>query len=249
MTLDTKEYITLTVNRQGKLTYTKHRGFHHWLCLKCGRQERERIPDQADSEYCHNPANPIMAVCGKCNGGTSTARIKLNGRLPQPTEPQDGDNPLSYDQLQGEWRDWLEVACKYEHKVPAQDRYDIRHIIMIELAKARARDGEPIPTLRAYRIASLTVALYWRQLKRQPTMLSLNTEIDDGDGNTTELMETVADDKAIDLDAWLDARTWLLGCPKRLIDIAHKRLNGIPLNAKDKMYLQRFRQREQKRLF
>ena len=24
----------------------------------------------------------------------------------------------SYDQLDGEWHDWLEVARKYEHKVP-----------------------------------------------------------------------------------------------------------------------------------
>ena len=70
----------------------------------------------------------------------------------------------SYDQLEGEWHDWLEVARKYEHKVPSQDRYDIRHTIIIELAKARQRDGKPIPILRAYRIASFTVALYWREL-------------------------------------------------------------------------------------
>jgi hypothetical protein len=81
------------------------------------------------------------------------------------------------------------------------------------------------------------------------TILSLNTEKDDGEGNSTELIDTLASDGAIDLDAWLDARTFLLGCPMRLIVIAGKRLKKIPLDDKDKKYLRRFRRREQKSLF
>lgn len=69
----------------------------------------------------------------------------------------------SYDQLTGDWGDWLEVARRYERKVPSQDRLDIRHDIILELYRARQRDKKPIPILRAYRIASLTVALYWRE--------------------------------------------------------------------------------------
>lgn len=152
----------------------------------------------------------------------------------------------SYNQLVGEWLDWLGVARRYEHKVPSQDRYDMRHTILLELAKARHRDGQPIPPLRAYRIASLMVALYWRRIMRQPTILSLSTEIDD---DATELAETVADDHAIDLDLQLDASIWLLGCPMRLVQIADKRVRGIPLDNKDKCYLQRFRQRQQQSLF
>jgi len=155
----------------------------------------------------------------------------------------------SYDQLDGEWHDWLEVARKYEHKVMAQDRLDIRHDIILELHHARQRDGKPIPILRAYRIASLTVALYWRQLKRQPTMLSLEADIQLDEGETVQLKDTIADDKAIDLEAWLDRTTWLLGCPMRLVQIARKRLYGIRLDNKDKCYLRRFRQKEQKKLF
>jgi len=133
--------------------------------------------------------------------------------------------------------------------VPAQDRGDIRHSIILELALARARDGDkPFSKAMMFRVASFVVADYWRKQTRKPTILSLNTEIDNGDGDTTELIETVADDRAIDLEAWLDARTWLLGCPRRLVQIASKRVNGIPLVPKDKMYLQRFRQKEQKRL-
>jgi len=161
--------------------------------------------------------------------------------------PQD-ENPLSYDRLDGEWLNWYQVAHRFEHKVPAQDRGDIKHNIILELAKARARDGKPIPILRAYRIASLVVALYWRQETRKPTMLSLNSEIANGDGDTTELIETIADDKAIDLSAWLDAKTWLLGCPIRLVQIAHKKQRGEALTSYERLYLYRFRKREQKTL-
>ena len=155
----------------------------------------------------------------------------------------------SYNQLAGEWQDWLEVARRYEGKVPYQDKYDMRHTILIELAKARNRDGKPIPTLRAYRIASLMVALYWRQLKRKPTILSLNTEIEDDEGYTVELIETIADDQAMDLDAKLDAQIWLLGCPMRAIKIAVKRLKGLPLTHKEWCYLSRFRKKAQISLF
>ncbi len=161
--------------------------------------------------------------------------------------PQD-ENPLSYDRLDGEWLNWYQVAHRFERKVPAQDRGDIKHNIILELAKARARDGKPIPIPRAYRIASLVVALYWRQETRKPIILSLNSEIDNGDGDTTELIETIADDKAIDLSAWLDAKTWLLGCPLRLVQIAHKRLNGLRLTNKELQYLWYWRKKEQKSL-
>jgi len=155
----------------------------------------------------------------------------------------------SYDQLDGEWREWLQVARRYERKVPTPERYDMRHTILVELARARDRDKEPIPLLRAYRIASLTVALYWRQLKRQPTILSLDQPVSDYEGNEVTLLDTIADDSAIDLDAWLDAKTWLLGCPMRLVEIARKRQDGKPLNDGDRQYLSRYRRKEQKRLF
>jgi len=62
------------------------------------------------------------------------------------------------------------------------------------------------------------------------------------------LIETVADDKAMDLDAWLDARTWLLGCPMRLVQIAYKRQAGVVLSKTDRQYLWRYRRREQESL-
>jgi len=77
----------------------------------------------------------------------------------------------------------------------------------------------------------------------------LSKPISDGDGNITELGELIADDKAIDLDAWLDARTFLLGCPKRLIAVAVKRRDGIPLTKYEQLYLCRYWKKRQKRLW
>ncbi len=162
--------------------------------------------------------------------------------------PQD-ENPLSYARLNGEWAIWSEIAQRFERKVPAQDRGDIRHSIILELALARARDGQkPFSQAMMCRVASFVVADYWRKEKRKPTILSLDTEIENADGDTTELIETIADDKAIDVDAWLDARTFLLGCPHRLVQIAHKIRNGDNLTPTDSQYLWRYRKREQKPL-
>jgi len=188
----------------------------------------------------------------------------------------------SYNRLAGEWHDWLEVARKYERKVPSLDRYDVRHDILIELARARARDGEPIPLLRAYRITSLMIAGYWRErLKREVKVCvyngvatephcascrhkpkgkrcpyqasrpiqSLDQPTTDYDGYECRLLDTVADDNAIDLDAWLDDKTFLLGCPMRLIEIATKKANGQPLSWKDHKYWEREIKKTQKALF
>ena len=154
----------------------------------------------------------------------------------------------SYHQLIGKWHDWLEVAKRFEHKAKAQDRLDLRHNIIVAFADQQARNerlGKPdLSFYGMLRIASHCVADYWRQQKRQLTILSLNEPIEDIDGNTVELIDTLADDKAIDLDQWLDDKTFLLGCPMRLVQLARKRKDGIPLNEKDQRYFTRQRQKE-----
>ena len=184
----------------------------------------------------------------------------------------------SYDQLEGEWRDWFGVAIRYEQKVPYQDREDLRHTIILELALLRAKSQEPIPLYRAYRVASFMVADYYRQRAKLNTgldcwhcskaqrhkcreddlysecpkaikLVSLDTVTIDSEGNRHTIKDTIADDHAIDLDQWLDTNIWLLGCPIRLIEIAHKKLEGKPLTTKERMYLSRYRRQTQKRPF
>ena len=188
--------------------------------------------------------------------------------------PQD-ENPLSYDRLDGEWAQWFRTAQRFEHKVPAQDRGDIRHSIILELARARARNGEQsFSEAMMCRIASCVVALYWRKqykltngldcgscsqkqrakcrsadLYRQcPKAIKveyLSKPITDENGNVTEFGDTIADDKAIDVGAWLDARTFLLSFPNRLVQIAHKIDDGQTLTHGERTYLCKWRKREQ----
>jgi hypothetical protein len=143
-----------------------------------------------------------------------------------------------------DWDKYIAVADRYQHKAKWEDREDLSHTIILSLADAQLKldnnGGGHLSDVAMLRIASYECHKYWRQLKRQLTILSLNTEIEDGEGKTTELIETLADDKAIDLDAWLEAKTWLLGCPKRLVVIAGKRLKGSPLTKYEQLYLCQF---------
>ena len=114
---------------------------------------------------------------------------------------------------------------------------------MMELADAQNRKGGlPLPEAAMYRIASFEVADYWRRKKRQPDLISIDDEPD----NDTGLATVLPDDSALDLDAWVDSRTFLLSCPKRLIQIAFKKVNGLTLEGRDRQYLSMWRRKEQK---
>ena len=195
-----------------------------------------------------------------------------------PDQPQEA-NPLSYEQyLQGDWLTYYKVASKYVHKARYQDRGDLLHTIMLNLVVAGSNNGDKPDNLSwMYRIASFTVAQYWRdyyyrtngidcghcsnpqrkkckqqgytECPRAIKIVSLNKPIVDEDGHISELAELIADDKAIDIEAWLDEATWRLGYPQRLADIAYKKAYGIRLNEKDRQYLSRYYRQEQKTLF
>ena len=140
--------------------------------------------------------------------------------------------------MQLDWQKYIEVADKFQHKAKAEDREDLRQDIILRLAELASNNGyKPLTEGAMVRVASYTVMAYWRDLMRKPTMLSLNSELEDGDGDTVELWQTLADDKAIDLETWQDAKRWLLGCPKRLVKIAYKRYVGQALNRNERQYL------------
>jgi len=184
-----------------------------------------------------------------------------------------------YDQLDGEWLTYYKVATKYVHKARFEDRDDLLHTLILNLAVASKSNGhKPDNASWMYRIASFTIAQYWRdyyyrvngidcghcsnpqrkkckrdnlygsKCPRAIKIESLQKPITDGDGHLSELGDLIADDKALDLAEWLDINTFLLGCRQKLIDIAGKRQDGIPLDWKEWGYLQRFRKRYQKRL-
>jgi len=214
-----------------------------------------------------------LAICQSSQTKPRSIKSRANRQKRQAPVHSNG-----YDQLQGEWLAYYNVASRFTDRVKPQDKEDILHTIIATLADVERNNGhKPFTEAVMYRIASRTVADYWRTYYKASNGLdcgscskaqrrqcrendlytecpkaikleSFNKPIIDSEGHTTELGELIADDKALDLGAWLDAKTFLLGFPQRLLAIAHTRLEGIPLNNADKLYLGKWRKREQKKL-
>ncbi len=237
-------------------------------CSKCGKIWTLEMR-QGLCRWCGK-----LAICqSQRTQALRSIKSRSNGRKRQA--PSNGNG---YDQLDGEWLTYYKVASRFAHKAKAQDREDLLHDIMIALADVARNNGhKPITELAMYRIASITRADYWRTQYKHTNGLDcgsgskaqrkeckkhdlysecpkaikleyLSKPITDGDGNLTELGELIADDRAIDLDAWLDAKTFELGCPQRLIGIAYKKVNGIALTSREDSYLQYQRKKLQKSL-
>lgn len=138
-------------------------------------------------------------------------------------------------------------------------------------AKYEAKD-KPLTEAGLMRVASYELTDYWVKQRRLTTwldcgncskeqrrkcreellysdcpkfhqLISLNTEIDSGDGHKAELIEFLADDKAIDIVARLDARRCLQGMPNRLVQIGYKLYAGYKLDCKEQNYLKHYRNR------
>ena len=151
-----------------------------------------------------------------------------------------------------DWSKYIAVADRFQHKAKAQDREDLNHNITASLADTQMRldtnGGGQLSELAMLRIASCRVADYWRSEYRNGRVISLNQVVyEDEEGNQVELIDTLADDKAIDLEAWLDRSVWELGFPKRLAEIVRKRLYGIPLDRKEQTYFNHYQARHLKK--
>ena len=150
-----------------------------------------------------------------------------------------------------DWQKYIEIADKFQYKAKAEDRQDLRQDIILRLAEIETKyngSGNSLTEGGMVRVASYTVLAYWREIMRLPAITSLNGTVDDGDGNETELCQMLADDKAIDIEAWLDAKQWLYRAPLRLIKIAYKKVSGLPLADSERKYLYEQRKKAQKRL-
>ena len=242
-------------------------GNHQGYCSRCHKVWMLNTA-QGVCQWCSR-----LAVCQ--SSPTKPRSIKSRSYSRKRQAPVIGNG---YDRLPGQWLDFYNVASRFTDKVKPEDREDILHTIMMTLADVERNNGhKPFTEAVMYRIASRTVADYWRSYYKASNGLdcgscskaqrqkckednlytkcpkaikleNLNKPIIDSEGNTTELGELIADDKALDLDAWADAKTFILRFQNRLLQIAIKINTGQALSNKDHQYLWRFRQREQKRL-
>jgi len=236
-------------------------------CSQCGKvwtlKERQGV-----CQWCGKPAT--------CQSSTTKPRhikSRSNGRRKQPN-----GNGNGYDRLEGVYATYYKVASRFNHKAKAEDTQDLLHDIIYHLARVEQRQGKPMTEAAMYRTASHVKDHYWYEHYKLTMGLdcqhcstaqrrkckegwlygdcpkaikieSLNKPIIDGEGNITEFGDLIADDKAIDLAAWLDAKTFLIGAEQRLKGIAVKLRDGIPLEGKDQDYLDHWRKREQIKLF
>jgi len=222
----------------------------------------------------------VCRWCGKlatCQTATTEALRSIKSS-PKRRKRQAPVNGNGYDQLDGKWLTYHQIASRFNHKAKPQDRGDLLHDIMITLSIAEQSNGhKPFTQAQMYRIASFTVADYWyrhykvtngldcqhcskaqrqkcranclyQECPKAITIESLNKPILDSEGNLTELGELIADDKALDLDAWVSDKVWEIGYKPRLVEIAYKLKGGYPLTNADMIYLCKWRKKEQKRL-
>jgi len=77
---------------------------------------------------------------------------------------------------------------------------------------------------------------------------SLDRLVEDGNGDSTPFYELIADDKAVDLVARLDARLTLASYPHKFVKLAYKKYAGYHLSDLERQYLWRELKKAQKSL-
>ncbi len=216
----------------------------------------------------------ICQWCGKrstCQTNKATPRHVNSSRRRRPVPTKDN----GYDQLTGRYAVYYKVASRFNHKAKAEDTEDLLHDIIYHLA--RVEQSKPLTEAAMYRTAEHVKDHYWYDLRKRTSGLdcghcskaqrhkckehwlygdcpkaikleSLNKPIIDSEGNITEFGDLIADDTAIDLDAWLDSKTFLRSCPQRLKRIALKLRDGEGLTGAENFYLHKWRKREQIKL-
>ena len=150
-----------------------------------------------------------------------------------------------------DWDKYIKVAERFQHRARRVDREDLRQTIILALAKVQLKyDGSSreLTIGGMIRVASYEVLMYWREVYKHKPVVSLNSVVEDDEGNQVELIETIADDKALDIPDWTNARLWLIRCQPRLVKIAYKKVAGYPLTRAQQAYFSRHSKKAQKEL-
>jgi len=137
--------------------------------------------------------------------------------------PHDGDGysqALDYNRLPEPWHEWAKIASNFIWTLDDQwDREDLMQNIIVrcaEVAEVYRQRGIPFNKGAVIKTAEYTRLRFYRDKKRWKRVfsVSLNSTVTDFDGEETEMIETILDKKGIDLDAWLDFKTYYQSRPK-----------------------------------
>jgi len=211
--------------------------------------------------------------CGQSATCQPTATKPRQLKSNESTTGRQADNGKNgYDHLPEPYLTYYKIALRFAHKALLDEQEDLLHDIIEGLAgvakhktlseAAMYRLAEHIKDHYWYRHYSYTNGLdcshcskaqrakcranwAYSDCPKAIQLESINQPVIDSEGNTTELAEMIADDNALDLDQWLDAKTFLIGAPIRLKTIAIKRRRGEQLTGAERKYLVKLRKRYQ----
>jgi len=131
----------------------------------------------------------------------------------------------------------------YQAGIRRADREDFVQDVLAEMMERARRDSGGLSTEEMWRAARCVRSRYWRTYKKARRNSSLNELVPN---TTIEISETVADDKAPDLDAWLDTKSRLEHLPPGIVALGKKLVREDPLTANQRLYLSCFRKGETK---
>jgi len=129
---------------------------------------------------------------------------------------------LSYDRLDEPWRQWAKIARNFSYQMDDHwDREDLMHNIIVrlyEVAEEYHRQGKPLTKGGCIRVAQYTRLRFYHQKKRwkRVSSISLNSIVQDEDGYETEMIQNIPVKKGVDLDTWIDAKSYYQSSPKRV---------------------------------
>jgi hypothetical protein len=128
---------------------------------------------------------------------------------------------LDYDRLPEPWREWAKIAKNFIWTLDNQwDREDLMHNIVVrlaEVAEVYRQRGIPFNKGACIKVAEYTRLRFYHQKKRWKRVysVSLNSMVRDSDGNETEMIQTILDEKGINPETWLDFKNYYQSRPQR----------------------------------
>jgi len=144
-----------------------------------------------------------------------------------------------------DWESCHKVADRtsYLAGIRYEDRKDFIQDVLLEMMKRARQDSGGLSIKEMWRAAGCVRQRHWRAYKKARGILSLDAPVRD---TTIELSETIADDKPVDLDALLDAKSRLEHLPPSIVRIGKKLVKENPLTENQRLYLYLYRKGEVK---
>ena len=159
----------------------------------------------------------------------------------------DHDRYNSYQELEGDWAVFYRIAGYFIYKVRKDDREDFLHDLLLKMAEVKAKyeaQGKILREAGLMWVGRYEVMKYRRKqrLRARVFVVSLNKRIG-ADGDRTELGEMLADHRAVDLDARVDAELLLESYPESIARIVYKRYTGLPVTGSERALFSCYRRR------